>query len=879
MTVIKRAWALALSVLMITSLIIASGVTTASAVAGAGLQQTSFRSYGADISFWNVDSANGNDYSLVDFAKMKADGCDFVILRLGYEKSATRQNTIDSAFVEYYKRARAAGMPLGVYFYQLGTTYESAVEDAQWVIKVIEENNMYFEYPIYYDVEDMGDLGDNPVGLGSAAMEQLCLGWCETLAAAGYFPGIYGGGWSVLDKLSADFKSKYDLWYAAYPSAQNPHLTTDKSGYCGMWQYAASGYNYDGVPASASLDVNVCYKDYPAIMKQYGYNNCGDSAAKTALKEALEAAKTLRPYPYNDAAISAIRTAYANAESVLANSASTDASCTSAKTALDNAIKNASGILSAGKSYTVSANPRTDTWKDDGVRLTDGVKGSLAGDSEAYAGLGTGNVDVVVDLGAGNGIHNNYGVYAAVNSGWGITAPKKVTVYVSNDNVNYSEVATSTTAYAIAQNDAWTTYFIGAHTEKYSFAERYVKFSIEDDRYIWLDEVTVSNAAATVGDVVYINGINETIGAGDCHVFTPAFGEVSSASANITWTKNVIVKWDSASSVYIVKEILGSAGSSDLSVTLQSDELLIAAHSWEGEGVEGAIAGSSANLNLLASLAVGDSVSLSGVDVANAKIAPASYVWVPAKETVTPEPTPERGENLATGKTYTASEIYGAPDAPLYPDEGGVTLTDGVVAALQCQYYDPAFVGFNANSEDYKANGYSSITVDLGDKYWVNKFSINVATSLNATAGIYAPGSIAVYVSEDGNEWTAAGSATPEDNSSVGIIDTAITLDNSVSARYVQFRIVAAEGKSWMFVSEVEVFEGAAGTEPEPDYLLGDVNNDGQIDSADYLIVKRGCFNSYTLSADESKRADVDNSASVDSADYVLVKRIAFGTY
>ncbi len=877
---IKRILTLCLSVAMIFSMIVASGVTTASALAGAGLQQTSFRSYGADLSFWNVYSSSGNDYSLVDFAKMKADGCDYVILRLGYEKSATRQNTLDTAFVEYYKRARAAGMPLGVYFYQLGTTYDSAVEDAQWVISIIEQYDMYFEYPIYYDIEDMGDLGDNPVGLGKAAMEQLCLGWCETLAAAGYFPGIYGGGWSVLDKLSDDFKSKYDLWYAAYPSAANPHLTTDKSDYCGMWQFAASGYNYDGVPASASLDVNVCYKDYPAIMKQYGYNNCGDSAAKTALKNAIEAGASVRPYPYNPGGISTIRSAYNNMVSVLESSSSTDASYTSALTAYQTALNDNKNVLSVGKNYTVSSNPRTDDWADDGKRLTDGKKGTLPGDTTAYVGLGTSDIELVIDLGAGNGTHDNYSVYAAVNSSWGITPPKKVTVSVSSDNVNFTEVATTSVSYAVNQSGAWTTYFLNAHTAEYTFGERYVKFSIAaGEGHIWLDEVSVSNAEDTVKNAVYINGINQIITAGDCHVFTPAFGEITSANANITWTKNIVIKWNSTKSLYEVKDVLGNIGSDALSVTLASDELLISAHSWE-EG-DNAVIGSTANYKLLSTLAVGDEVALSGIDTSKATVAPAAYLSVPQKESTTPDTDPELRNNLATGKSYITSEIYGTDGTPLYPDENGITLTDGKVAASDCKFSDTAFVGFNCNSEDYVSSGYSSITVDLGDTYWVNKFSVNTATCMNADAGIYAPSKISAYVSADGADWVLAGSAVPADDSSVGIIDTVITLDTGVSARYVQFRIVAAEGKNWMFVSEVEVFEGDEVTDPDPKpyYVTGDVNADGSVDSADYLLVKRACFGSYTLTEDETVRANVDGSDKVDSVDYVLVKRIAFGSF
>ncbi|MBO5869836.1 MAG: glycoside hydrolase, partial [Clostridia bacterium] len=68
--------------------------------------------------------------------------------------------------------------------------------------------------------------------------------------------------------------------------------------------------------------------------------------------------------------------------------------------------------------------------------------------------------------------------------------------------------------------------------------------------------------------------------------------------------------------------------------------------------------------------------------------------------------------------------------------------------------------------------------------------------------------------------------------------------------------------------------------EPEQDeYLVGDVNDDKKVDSVDYLLVKRACFNTYTLSDAEEARSDVNADKKVDSTDYLLVKRIAFGTY
>ncbi len=258
------------------------GILPTTAMSGGGKPAGTIHHWGCDMSFYNV---NGDNYSLVDFAKMKADGCDYVILRIGYEGSVSRKNTMDTAFVTLYNMARAADMDIGLYFYSLATTYNGAVEDAEWVIDVIESNNMYFEYPIYYDVED-----SNQTSMNSTAMNNLCLGWCETLEKAGYFPGIYGGVTQVMNKLSANFLSRYDTWVAYVLSEHTgsqfdprypTNATASYSTTYGMWQY--KWYNTDKTPSYEGsywtdsygypLDCNVSYKDYPTIMETYGYNN------------------------------------------------------------------------------------------------------------------------------------------------------------------------------------------------------------------------------------------------------------------------------------------------------------------------------------------------------------------------------------------------------------------------------------------------------------------------------------------------------------------------------------------------------------------------------------------------------------------------------
>lgn len=270
----QRLIALLLAALMFSAVICASGMKV-EAIDQGGIQQTESYTVGVDLSIWNVGGSDTLDYTAVDFERMKADGCDFAILRLGFEGSKTGADTLDLAFVEYYNRARAAGMKLGVYFFARATTYEGAKQDAEWVINVIEENDMYFEYPICYDVE-----ADVHYAMGASALNTLCFGWCETMEANGYYPAVYINK-QLYPKLTSDFKGKYDVWYRYILSdgefaTQYDPATLNISDKCSLWQYTmyqrfdGCSYKYTG---KNQIDGNVSYKDYAAIMEANGYNN------------------------------------------------------------------------------------------------------------------------------------------------------------------------------------------------------------------------------------------------------------------------------------------------------------------------------------------------------------------------------------------------------------------------------------------------------------------------------------------------------------------------------------------------------------------------------------------------------------------------------
>ncbi|MBQ4316711.1 MAG: discoidin domain-containing protein [Clostridia bacterium] len=229
--------------------------------------------------------------------------------------------------------------------------------------------------------------------------------------------------------------------------------------------------------------------------------------------------------------------------------------------------------------------------------------------------------------------------------------------------------------------------------------------------------------------------------------------------------------------------------------------------------------------------------------------------------------------------------MYSSNGVISYPDENGVTLTDGH-DAIEAKYSDAAWAGFNRGTQFCQENGYANIIVDLGAKYDLERFVVKAA-SKQLSNGIEAPASIEVYVSSDNETWSLAGKADYTDDETLISVSAVVNLEEAVTARYIEYRVIFQDAETkinWAFISEVEAY-GVEATEDEPEqpeqptYMLGDVNDDKKVDSVDYLLVKRACFKTYELNEGEFIRADVSLDEIIDSTDYLLVKRIAFGTY
>lgn len=208
----------------------------------------SILAYGVDVSSWQYD---------IDWKKVKADGIDFAILRVGTTKGK------DTYFEQNYKNAKAAGIELGAYFYTYADTVEEAEADAEMVLNWLDEKQ--FEYPIYYDMEDSVQLAS---GMTTKLRTKMCEAFCDKLKEENWCVGIYSNAnWlkNYLDE--STLSSKYEMWLASWRDSGNPEK--DYSDKYGMWQYTNVG-KVDGI--STNVDRNVVYREYPEIIKNGGYN-------------------------------------------------------------------------------------------------------------------------------------------------------------------------------------------------------------------------------------------------------------------------------------------------------------------------------------------------------------------------------------------------------------------------------------------------------------------------------------------------------------------------------------------------------------------------------------------------------------------------------
>ncbi len=182
----------------------------------------------------------------VDWAAVAADGIDFAILRAGFRGYTEGVLEVDERFLENLEGATAAGLKVGVYFFSQAVNIEEAVEEAEFVLNLIQGYTL--EYPIVFDWEHISDPTARTAEVTGETLTDCAAAFCQRVEEAGYEAMVYF--YRHLGYVTYDLSelTDYGFWFADYNSFPNFYYSFD------MWQYSNTG-TVDGI--SVNVDLNL----------------------------------------------------------------------------------------------------------------------------------------------------------------------------------------------------------------------------------------------------------------------------------------------------------------------------------------------------------------------------------------------------------------------------------------------------------------------------------------------------------------------------------------------------------------------------------------------------------------------------------------------
>lgn len=208
----------------------------------------------------DVSKHNGN----VNFEKVKQSGIDFVILRIGYRGYLDGSLNIDPTFTQNYTKAKKRGLYVGGYFFSQAKNENEGIDEREYCLKIIKDNNIYFDYPVYIDTEGSNNnLNGRADNISISARTDALIGFCSTMERNGFYTGIYRSESWFKTKLDYSQLTKYDKWVAKWSN----FAPSDKYGNYNMWQYS-NNYKID----NTRFDISKAYIDFAKVIKDKGLN-------------------------------------------------------------------------------------------------------------------------------------------------------------------------------------------------------------------------------------------------------------------------------------------------------------------------------------------------------------------------------------------------------------------------------------------------------------------------------------------------------------------------------------------------------------------------------------------------------------------------------
>ena len=184
----------------------------------------------------------------INWRAVKAAGIDFAMIRVGGRLMQSGRIFEDAWFRSNVERATAAGVQVGVYFFSQAINAEEGLEEAEFVLSLIEGYDITM--PVVADWEYLGYDDVRIYGVEADKVTDAVAAFCRRVEEAGYTPMAYMNSYCGYTKLDLRRLDGVEFWFAQYTEAPTfrYHFT--------MWQYSDQG-RVNGI--SGNVDMNLYF--------------------------------------------------------------------------------------------------------------------------------------------------------------------------------------------------------------------------------------------------------------------------------------------------------------------------------------------------------------------------------------------------------------------------------------------------------------------------------------------------------------------------------------------------------------------------------------------------------------------------------------------
>ena len=280
---------------------------------------------GIDVSWWQ-GGGRGSKTSKINWQKMHAAGTDFVFVRAASRDTADGSIYEDTTASAHIKGAQDNKMNVGLYIFSQAVNEKEAIEEADYVLKLIDQYGWKIDMPIVMDRESGRETKRLTAAKLSKTKETAVVqAFADEITDAGYKAGVYASYSWYNTKMQADDLEDCAIWIARYNNtttsntkqvkkkdSKGNYVKDAKGNYVMVspvpyedvlcdyefWQYSSTKPS-TSTGYTGALDKNFWYKDTNVKTENVKMTKNTDTSVTLTWDDAGDA-ENYRVYRYNE---------------------------------------------------------------------------------------------------------------------------------------------------------------------------------------------------------------------------------------------------------------------------------------------------------------------------------------------------------------------------------------------------------------------------------------------------------------------------------------------------------------------------------------------------------------------------------------------------